>query len=287
MKRTDIEMTSYLKSFLSFDLGHLDEHECPERTTEIAYVPGLKADLYVPKDGKSVHPLIIVIFGGGWVSGFRRDRFVQPMLKPVRLGYAVAVPDYTLALDAAFPQALLDIKRCIQYFRRHAEEYGIDPARIALWGESAGGHLALEAGLVGQDELSVGGDDQVQSVIALYPLTDPLSESNQAAALQFEEDSCGSDSVFSIFMGDGFHDERMMRLASPVCHLNDSMPRIILQHGTADRMVPYLQSTEFMDRAREMGLEDRVTLELAEGKGHTDPWFFTDENVAHLMEKIG
>ncbi len=283
MKRTDIKMTESLKSFLSFELGHMNEELYRNRIKDIEYTAGLKMDLYYPEEKKEVYPLVIVVYGGGWVSGFKTDAFVEPMIKPVNEGYAVAVPDYTLALDDVFPRPVTDLKNCIAFLKAHAAEYRIDPDNITLYGESAGGHLCLLAGLMPDEVLGVTGDTAVKNIAAMYPVTDALTAYEQAVQTGISPNIGIEDCVFSVFMGDRWNDAEANRAASPVNWIRKGMPKIVLEHGTGDLMVPWLQSLEFFRKAVEEDPQADVSLRLYGQRAHTDPLFFTDEHIHDLF----
>lgn len=287
MKRTDIVMTPYLENFLKFDLGHMNTDFYPGRIADVVYSDGLKLDLYYPKQVNDKNPLVISIFGGGWISGFKTDKFVPPMIQPINEGFIVAVPDYTLSLDAPFPQSVIDIKKCIAFLRSHSDLYKIDTNNITLWGESAGAHLALEAGLVENSHFDLALDTRVKNIIAMYAPSNPLTINAQAEKLGILDTArSDSDTVFGIYMGKHYDDERQMNLANPIKQINDHMPNIILEHGTKDALVPYLQSVEFFNKAKEKYPDSHVTLSIYDGLQHTDPFFFTKEHVHYLMNML-
>lgn len=287
MKRTDIVMTPYLENFLKFDLGHMNTDLYPGRVADVVYSDGLKLDLYYPEQINDKNPLVISIFGGGWISGFKTDKFVPPMIQPINEGFIVAVPDYTLSLDAPFPQSVIDIKKCIAFLRSHSDLYKIDTNNITLWGESAGAHLALEAGLVENSHFDLALDTRVKNIIAMYAPSNPLAINAQAEKLDILDTArSDKDTVFGIYMGKNYDDERQMNLASPIKQINDHMPNIILEHGTKDALVPYLQSVEFFIKAKEKYPDSHVTLSIYDGLQHTDPFFFTKEHVHYLMNML-
>lgn len=287
MKRTDIVMTPYLENFLKFDLGHMNTDLYPGRVADVVYSDGLKLDLYYPEHTNDKNPLVISIFGGGWISGFKTDKFVPPMIQPINEGFIVAVPDYTLSLDAPFPQSVIDIKKCIAFLRSHSDLYKIDTNNITLWGESAGAHLALEAGLVENSHFDLALDTRVKNIIAMYAPSNPLAINAQAEKLGILDTArSDKDTVFGIYMGKHYDDERQMNLASPIKQINDHMPNIILEHGTKDALVPYLQSVEFFNKAKEKYPDSHVTLSIYDGLQHTDPFFFTKEHVHYLMNML-
>lgn len=287
MKRTDIVMTPYLENFLKFDLGHMNTDLYPGRIADVVYSDGLKLDLYYPEHINDKNPLVISIFGGGWISGFKTDKFVPPMIQPINEGFIVAVPDYTLSLDAPFPQSVIDIKKCIAFLRSHSDLYKIDTNNITLWGESAGAHLALEAGLVENSHFDLALDTRVKNIIAMYAPSNPLAINAQAEKLDILDTArSDKDTVFGIYMGKHYDDERQMNLASPIKQINDHMPNIILEHGTKDALVPYLQSVEFFNKAKEKYPDSHVTLSIYDGLQHTDPFFFSKEHVHYLMNML-
>ena len=287
MKRTDIVMTPYLENFLKFDLGHMNIDFYPGRIADVVYSDGLKLDLYYPEQINDKNPLVISIFGGGWISGFKTDKFIPPMIQPINEGFIVAVPDYTLSLDAPFPQSVIDIKKCIAFLRSHSDLYKIDTNNITLWGESAGAHLALEAGLVENSHFDLALDTRVKNIIAMYAPSNLLTINTQAEKLGILDTArSDKDTVFGIYMGKNYDDERQMNLASPIKQINDHMPNIILEHGTKDALVPYLQSVEFFNKAKEKYPDSHVTLSIYDGLQHTDPFFFTKEHVHYLMNML-
>ena len=119
-----------------------------------AEIPGyrpLLLDLHVPDDAAGL-PVVVWIHGGGFTAGDRR--YLPPTLAPGSVfaaltgaGLACATVDYRLAAEADWPAQREDIAAAVSFLRATAGEYGLDAARIGLWGESAGGHLALMAGL--------------------------------------------------------------------------------------------------------------------------------------------
>src|SRR6202012_3702682 len=99
----------------------------------------LQGDLYVPK-GAGPFPALVAVHGGGWQQGARSAfQYWGPYL--AAHGYAMFTISYRLAKKGTktFPQAVQDVIAAIRYVRANASEYRIDPARIGLFGASAGG----------------------------------------------------------------------------------------------------------------------------------------------------
>jgi acetyl esterase/lipase len=142
----------------------------------------LQLDVYAPADRTAPPACVVWIHGGAWLLGSRQ---FPPEYWPagsafqaaIDAGLAVAAIDYRHSREAPFPAQLHDAKAAVRYLRRSADELGIDPGRIGVWGESAGGHLAALVALVDDPELE-GGDgvtgpsSAVSAAVLFYPVTD-------------------------------------------------------------------------------------------------------------------
>ena len=127
-----------------------------------AAIPGirpLELDLYLPP-AEGPHPVVVFLHGGGWRVGSRhsagpayRGADPNPFELVAQAGVAVASVDYRLSGEATWPAQLHDAKAAVRWLRARAGELGVDPGRIAAWGESAGGPLAELLGLVAEPAL--------------------------------------------------------------------------------------------------------------------------------------
>ena len=150
---------------------------------DLAYVThgsrGQTLDLYAPKKATGV-PLIVWIHGGAFLFASKEGFPVEPVPLHLMLeGYAVASINYRLSPEAVFPAQLEDCKAAIRWLRAHADELGIDPTRIGVWGASAGGNLAALVGTTGSvRDFDVGENldysSRVQAVCDFYGPTDFL-----------------------------------------------------------------------------------------------------------------
>lgn len=145
---------------------------CTRKTLEYRRFPDgerdvrLTIDLYLPEPmPEKAPPLFVFIHGGAWTTGSPWD---EPVHRVTQLGFAAASIQYRLTTQAAFPEPVKDCKAAIRFLRTHAWEYGYDPERIGVMGNSAGGHLALLLGLTPDDPLldRDAGDPNVSSKVA-------------------------------------------------------------------------------------------------------------------------
>lgn len=143
----------------------------------------LHVDIYRP-DTDSILPAVLMIHGGGWNSG---DRSLQrPLARALAAQGFVTIPvEYRLTPEMPYPAGLHDIKRAVQWARRHAAEYGIDPSRIAVSGCSAGGQLAALTGVTNGSRRHSPADvdvdsARVQAVVNIDGIVTFVSEYNLA-----------------------------------------------------------------------------------------------------------
>jgi acetyl esterase/lipase len=130
------------------------------------YANSLMLDFYRAV-GRSPAPCVVVIHGGSWVGGNRKDEGTRRELNDwlARHGYAVASIDYRLAPESPWPAQRDDLLAALAFLRGHAPALGIDPARFVLLGRSAGGQMATATAYRAHDP-------GIRGVIAIYPPTD-------------------------------------------------------------------------------------------------------------------
>lgn len=124
---------------------------------DIVYGPSdaNQLNIYTPRadDVQGPTPLVVFFHGGDFITGNRGDTGTLSVRDLVGRGIAVASVDYRLAREDPFPASFNDAASALQFIRYHAQRYNIDPNRVALHGEDAGGNLALYLAL--HDDLAV------------------------------------------------------------------------------------------------------------------------------------
>lgn len=222
-------------------------------------------DLAMPADtGAGPRPAVVIVHGGGWVSGDKRTRiFARYPIEYAKKGFVSISINYRLAPDNTFPAQIEDVKTAIRWLRAHAEEYNVDPDRIGIYGNSAGAHLAVLAALAGP-EAGLEGDGPYQeyssAVQAALGSATPTDLTNW-------RDGAAMPNDHGLFDGDGAAYIEQARLASPIHHVEGSIPAILLMHGTDDETVPYEQSVRLASALQEAGAAD-VALHTFEGGDH-------------------
>jgi len=214
----------------------------------------LRGDVYRPAWADGPTPLIIVIFGGSWRNG-DRSQLQEFAYDFAANGYAAAAIDYRPAGgDDVFPAQVVDVLRAIQFFRVHAGVYNIDPDRMATFGASSGGHLALMAGLPADASVFDPGlpsdlTASVKAVVNFFGPTDLTVEPPAGFAFQIP--------VVENFLGAPFEEAGALRAAaSPVRYVRPDGPPVFILHGTGDGLVPVSQARLLRDALDGAGVEN-------------------------------
>ena len=301
-------------------VGHVEMDESNEWEGGASYVgvpyatdsPSQYLDLYVPDMPDGSRPrLFVIIHGGGFVLGDSQTRQAQLMYRYFRdHGYACATVNYRLAQEAAFPGALCDCKAAIRFLRAHADEYGYDASQIPVFGESAGGYLAImcsvtnddqfnDVAFIGQDEL---GDvsSRVDVLVDYYGHVDNDTGDADWAALGIPKpvrDIANSWASPDLLMGyedfesawfrknvsEMTEDERASYDPHAYIEANDleGLSAWII-HGDADITVPYLHSERLAAHLSEKLGEGEVKYVLVPGMGHASDPLYADDVLAQI-----
>ena len=143
------------------DVAAVADHRVPVEGGEIT------VRVYSPA-GKGPHPVLVFYHGGGWVIGdlYTHDGICRSLVNAA--GCAVASVDYRLAPEWKYPVAAEDSFAALRWVVANAGRLGIDPRRVAVGGDSAGGNLSAAVALMARER---GGPALVEQVL-IYPVTD-------------------------------------------------------------------------------------------------------------------
>jgi len=211
-------------------------------------------------------PLVVFVQGSAWR---KQDLYaaIPNLCHIAAKGYVIASVEIRDTDIAQFPAALEDVKCAIRYLRQNAEEYGIDPNRVAVWGDSSGGHLALMTGLT-IDEYDNGlyseQSDGVSAVIDYYGVTDLLTLGKYNDILDHD----AADSPEGLLIGGRVKDHvERAKKASPLHqNLDKRLPPFLIIHGDSDNIVHVNQSLEMYKALKEHG--QRALLYKVVGADH-------------------
>lgn len=241
-----------------------------------------KLDIYLPNDGIGPFPVIVAIHGGGFFKGDKRDFQMVPIMAALKRGYAVISINYRLSGEAKFPSQINDAKAAIRWIRANAVQYALNPEKIAVWGDSAGGNLAALAGTSGNvkelEDLSMGNAEQSSNVSAVV---------DWYGMMQFLplEDYHFIERLGTKMIGKTRTEAPELYLAAnPETYINKNNPPFFIQHGSADQIAPIQQSIDFAAKLEHVLGKNKVTFEIIEGANHLDEAFNTPANINKVLD---
>ena len=202
----------------------------------------LKADIFLPPLEEKNRPAVLFIHGGGWIEGDRSQLRGYGILL-ARLGFVCMCNSYRLSNESIWPAQIQDVNCAIRYLRANATDLGLDPDRIGVSGNSAGGHLSLMAAATNYDQIfeGEGGSNEVSSeikaVCAIYPPT-TIRQLEMLNPLE---------NAFLMLMGKEAKKEDFDK-ASPLNYVTEDYPPCMLIHGSTDSVVRLKDSTKFYEK---------------------------------------
>ena len=264
--------------------GHAAHAQVAPTMANVPYGDGHPAqmlDVYLPAglSAGETRPCVVWIHGGGWQGG---DKFpASKAASLLNLGFVVVSINYRLSGVASHPAQMHDCKGAIRHIRANAAAYRIDPARMGVWGSSAGGHLAALMGTSGDvptTEGAVGGNlafaGPVQAAADYFGPSEFLSITDPGHL------ACNSPEslMLGVCLGDVVANEEdpawapqvaIVREASPTTHVSSNDPPFHISYGTADPVVQPQQNVILFDALRAAGVP--VTISAVPGAGHGVP----------------
>lgn len=229
-------------------------------------------DLYLPAGAAPAggRPVILALPGGGW-RWVRRSDLGATVSEFARYGYVVAVADYTFASTQpgtrVYPTNIEDVRQAVRWLKTNASRYGIDPNRVGVWGESAGGNLASLLGTYPDGPLA-GSTQPTGAVPAVSARVQAVVDFYGPADLaRLYQESAKDRPYLQTFLG-GTPDQYPERYAaaSPVAHVGRDAPPFLIFQGTADTANPPDQSQELAAALSRAGVP--VQAEILQGWSH-------------------
>ncbi len=224
-----------------------------------------KLDMYLPRDAQKPNPTVLIIHGGGWVSG-TKELTQMHIIPYLEMGFSVVNVGYRLGQVAQAPAAVEDVRCALRWVFRNAKQYQFDTSAIVVTGHSAGGHLALMAGMLPPasefDRICTGNDvePKVAAIINWFGITD--------VADQIEGGANRRDYAVKWF-GVQPGKEAEMNLAkrvSPLSYVRKGVPPVLTLHGDADLTVPYSHAVRLHEALTKAGAQS--TLHTIAKGGH-------------------
>lgn len=231
---------------------------------------------------------VVIIHGGGWTGG-ETEAFLPHARYFASRGAVAFSVEYRLvkAGESTVENCVADCKSAMRYVRSHAAELGIDPDKVIVMGDSAGGHLAGCMGTVtGFDD--PGDDLTVSASPDMAILCNPLTDFTQSSFIKV---LMGGQAIKSRENLDvASLPAEVVALAkqlSPLYNVRKNKIRTLILHGTADKVIPPAQSEELCKAMRKVG--NRCELTLLPGANHAFVcvrWRASEAEVVKVIRQI-
>lgn len=227
----------------------------------------LKAHLYLPP-GTGKTPLLLYIHGKGGSYNDPRDQVFRRVLAGA-LAHGIAVARMDYRRSGRMPQMLMDTKAYIRFFRAHAAQYRLDPARFGIWGVSRGGNLAAMLAVTGNVkslEGDIGGNtDQsslLQASVVESPLTDMFLSTDEKAASMFGDylgtGEAASKAIVAAYRSHDtaspyWKDVQRIEQVNPLNYVAKDSPPALIVCGGLDPANVILNCSAFFDKYIQKG----------------------------------
>ena len=225
-----------------------------------------KVDIYTRYDRKP-GPTMVYIHGGGWANG-SKEQWNLWLLPYLQLGMRVVSVQYRLAKVAPAPAAVKDCRCALAWVFQNAAKYGFDPAKIAITGGSAGGHLILMTAFLRPSD---GFDDEC-------PQTKPGRSESHDRLLRPHRSGwrAGPKKQRHSGLVQGVDNPRELAARlSPLRYVRKGLPPVLIIHGDADEMVPYEDSIKLRDALTAAQVPNEF-VSIPEGKHGRFQWSDAD-----------
>lgn len=243
----------------------------------------LKMTLLVPRT-QEAKPAIVYYPGGGFTSA-NHEKFIEMHMALAKAGFVVAAAEYRTVPDR-YPALINDAKAAVRYLRAHARKFGIDPQRIGVIGDSAGGYVAQMMGTTNGEKQFDTGDftevsSDVQAAVTIYGISNLMNigEGYPEAIQEVHKSPAVTEALlihgpaFADFAGESILSDPQKALeASPIGHIKQGMPPFLIMHGSADKLVSPIQSEQLYRALTEKG--NQADYIEVEGAGHGDLYWF-------------
>src|SRR5687768_10762176 len=201
------------------------------------------------------------------------------------MGYAVVNIEYRLTGQATAPAAVEDTRCALIYLIKNARQLNIDVNKIVIMGGSAGGHLALMGGLLGNDHRFDGNcpgveNIKVAAIIDKYGITDVW---DWGYGKNVTSKSAGR------WLGDKANDPKFAASVWPINYVTKNSPPIFIVHGNADPTVPYQHSIDLHKKLKEVGVKTEfITVEGGQhGKFEKEKNSEINKAIAIWLKELG
>lgn len=240
-----------------------------------------KLDFYYPIDAQVSTPVVVNIHGGGWNHGQKESQ--TGFSSFFKRGMAVANIEYRLESQAKAPAAIEDIRCAVRYLIQNSKELNIDTSRIILMGASAGGHLALMAGLLNNSETFDSNCATIPEPVQIFAIIDKYGINDLSSP------KVANSGSVKKWLGTKHGDFEFTKSVSPIFYVDPKSPPTFIIHGDMDPIVPYVQSENLHEKLMKVGVKTKfITIKGGKhGKFSKDEKKDIDKEMWLFLEELG
>lgn len=227
----------------------------------------LKLDLYMSNESDEPKPVIIYVFGNGWMYG---DKVIPSAISSIidllkDEGFAVISTSYELMNDEVIlDKQISDVKDTIRWVYKNKDKYNFDVNNIGIIGPSAGAQLSMVAAFSNDNEFI--GDESLKDYPSKVNYIIDLFGPSKLSEINL---SVGPKEIVSKFTEGDI--EELSKKFSPINYVHEGLPDTLIIHSLKDDIVPYQSSNELYNKALEY---------------NNDFEFYTLENCTHYLENL-
>jgi acetyl esterase/lipase len=252
-------------------------------------------DIYLPPEGAGPFHVIVYIHGGGWGVSDKRSAELESTLKQgLKHGYAVVSVNYRFSSEALFPAQIIDVKAAIRWIRANGKRYGLNTAKIGVWGSSSGGHLAALMGTSGGvkkfDDASLGNVNESSRVQAVVDVSGPINFLTMDKQLEadgftnFAKHADGRGPESKLVGGPVETVPELVKAADPETYIQNDNPPFLLEYGAKDNSVSSHQATDFAALLEKAIGKQNVNLVIFPEGGHGGgDAYASEENMGKIF----
>lgn len=248
----------------------------------------LKLDVYHPHASSGPVPVVMMIHGGGWISG-SKEEYILNAGPYLAMGFAVVNVEYRLGKVSLAPAAVEDCQCALRWIGVHAQQYSFDLEKIIITGASAGGHLSLTTGMIPASagfanecaNMSPPNDTgpKVVAIINFFGITDVADLLQGANLRTYAVTSLGSQP----------NREDLANKLSPLTYVRSGVPAVLTIHGDADPTVPYSHAVRLHEALTKAGVRNQLL--TIQGGGHgaftAEQDMLAFETTRNFLESLG